>query len=101
MGYIGNLQGKLTVQKLRKDGLSYSEIKKIINIPKSTLSGWCRDIILTESQISRLVKNKIDGATLGRIIGARKQQARRQLETKQMFIEGKKQVGNLTKRDRF
>ena len=29
---------------LRKQGKSYNEISKILNAPKSTLSGWLRDV---------------------------------------------------------
>ncbi len=32
--------------KLRKQGLSYSQIKNKLDIPKSTLSYWLRDIKL-------------------------------------------------------
>lgn len=40
--------------KLRKKGLSYSEIRKHLPIAKSTLSFWLRDIPLTKKQKRRL-----------------------------------------------
>lgn len=41
-------------QELRRLGLSYREIREIIPAPKGTLSGWCRDIVLTPDQQARL-----------------------------------------------
>jgi len=36
--------------QLRKEGKSYSEVSKILCIPKSTLSYWFKDIILPEDR---------------------------------------------------
>lgn len=41
-------------QELRRLGLSYREIQAIIPAARGTLSGWCRDIRLTEDQAKRL-----------------------------------------------
>lgn len=40
--------------KLRKEGKSYSQIKKILRIPKSTLSSWLNHLPLTKQQIHLL-----------------------------------------------
>lgn len=40
--------------KLRKQGYSYTEILKEINVSKSTLSGWLRNIKLNNIQFERL-----------------------------------------------
>ena len=101
MGYFGYLDKKIRAQKLRRKGLSYSEIRKIINIPKSTLSGWCRDVAITEKQALRLFKNKLRGSARGRIIGAKRQQSRRLKQISDLLSEGKKEVGKLSVRDRF
>ncbi len=101
MGYYGFLEKKIKAQNLRRKGLSYTEIQKIINVPKSTLSGWCRDIFLTEKQLNRILKNKLRGSAKGRIIGAKKLQEKRLVQIKQMLFEGKKEVGNLSERDKF
>jgi transposase len=101
MGYTGHLEKKIRAQKLRREGLSYSEIQKYIDVPKSTLSGWCRDIALTEKQALRLYKNKLTGSAKGRIIGAKHQQAKRLKQISEMFEEGKIEVGKLTARERF
>jgi len=101
MGYVGNLEEKLRAQRLRRRGRSYSEIQKIVNVPKSTLSGWCRDVALTEQQALRLFKNKLKGSAKGRVIGAKHQQAKRLKQIFEMFEKGRQEVGKLTIRDRF
>ncbi len=39
---------------LRRLGLTYSEIRVIVPVPKGTLSNWCRDIVLTSMQIAAI-----------------------------------------------
>jgi len=41
---------KEKVKKLRKQGLSYKDIRQIIPMAKSTISLWCKDIVLTPEQ---------------------------------------------------
>ena len=41
-------------QELRTLGLTYAEIRKMIPVPKGTLSDWCRDIPLTDEQLERI-----------------------------------------------
>jgi len=101
VGYFGNLDKKLQAQNLRRKGYSYPHIQDVLGVPKSTLSGWCRDIALTEEQALELFKNKLKGAAKGRVIGAKRQQERRLREIENLLIEGRKEIGELTKRDRF
>jgi len=35
---------------LRRLGLTYGEIRKVIPVPKGTLSAWCRDVELSQAQ---------------------------------------------------
>lgn len=41
-------------QKLRRLGLSYTEIQQIVPVHRTTLSDWCRDLELTAEQQRRL-----------------------------------------------
>ena len=44
--------------ELRIQGKTYSEIRSVIpNLPKSTLSGWIKDVKLTPEQERKLQKN--------------------------------------------
>ena len=45
--------------ELRKKGKSYSEIKYLLNIPKSTLSDW-----FSKEEWSELIKDKINNKKL-------------------------------------
>ena len=40
--------------EMRKKGMSYSQIKSVLGIAKSTLSGWLEDYPLTEKRIKEL-----------------------------------------------
>lgn len=62
---------KKLAEKLRKQGLSYSEIMKSVPVAKSSLSLWLRDISLSSKQRERLEKLN----TIGQKAGA---EARRQ-----------------------
>jgi len=49
---------KRVVVKLRKQGKSYSEIKKIVNVSKSSLSLWLKNVPLTQKQLQGLKEKK-------------------------------------------
>ena len=49
------------VCKLRSQGVSMSVIEKQYGIPRSTLSGWFKNIPLSEKQRTHLMKNRQDG----------------------------------------
>src|SRR3990167_5505016 len=65
MVHIKNNNPKDFAIELRKGGYSYSEIKKFCPVPKSTLSYWFRDIKLSEPQLTRLKKKRIEAAQKG------------------------------------
>lgn len=45
-------------RQLRREGRSYSEIKRTMKVSKSSLSLWLRDIPLTDGQIKKIKGNK-------------------------------------------
>jgi transposase-like protein len=51
---MARLVDKQKALALRKVGKSYSEIKQILGISKSTLSGWLREFPLSSDQIKLL-----------------------------------------------
>ena len=101
MGYAGKLKEKRTAIRLRKQGLSYSQIKKEVKVSKDTLSRWCRDIILSPLQLEKLQKRKITGSEKGRLIGAKVNQQKRIKQEKALMSKEIKEVGKVDKRDRF
>ncbi len=51
---------KETAKKMRKNGTSLDDIVKSLGVNKSTVSFWCKDIILSESAIRKIkTKGKI------------------------------------------
>lgn len=101
MGYVGKLEEKLRAQELRKQGLSYGAIIQQIHVSKGTLSDWCRDIELTKEQKQKLIENKMFGQRKGSIIAADNKRRARLIRTKAIFKDAKKELGRLSKRDRF
>jgi hypothetical protein len=81
---------KETAIALRKSGMSMTVIERKLGIPRSTLSGWFKDVKLTEEQRLSLMKNKQDGWALARVRAVeshRAQKALRLLTAKQAAIE--------------
>ena len=58
MVYTHKSQEKEQARTLRMRGFSYSEIKRIIPVPISTLSVWLRDVKLPEKEKKRLVQKQ-------------------------------------------
>ncbi len=82
---------------LRGKGKSLNEITRSIDVPKSTVRYWCRDIILSSIQQERLIKmQRMGGARAAEAI-----RARRIKLTERLFKEGVREIGDLTRRERF
>ncbi len=101
MGYAGKLAKKNKARELRKQGRSYSEILEEVDVAKSTISRWCRDIILTDDQIQRLSEKSTKGARKGSLIAARNKQCRRIERIESLKKEGIAEVGELGHREKF
>jgi hypothetical protein len=52
---------KDTAVNLRLTGMSMTVIERKLGIPRSTLSGWFKNIVLSEEDRTRLMKNRQDG----------------------------------------
>lgn len=54
--------------ELRKQGFTYSEIPKILNcaIPKNTLTGWFKNIVLSEKAKLRIISKMKGSGVIGR-----------------------------------
>lgn len=101
MGYAGKLELKRKAQELRRKGLSYNAILLQVNVSKDTLSRWCKDISLTPEQNQQLLQNKALGQRKGSIIAAENKRNLRVENTKDIFSLAKKDLGFVTKRDKF
>jgi len=83
---------KLKAIELRKTGLSYSEIRKIVKVSKSTISIWLKDIELTDGQKRRLGKLQATG-----YLGAKTNQARSKAHHDRIKEAAKKELSRLIK----
>jgi transcriptional regulator with XRE-family HTH domain len=101
MGYIGKLREKLKARELRKKGLSIKEIQKRLKVSRSSVSLWVRDIKLNKKQLEKLYLNKKSGALKGSIIAAMNKIKEREMFTQKLNKEGEKEIGKMSKRDRF
>ncbi len=87
--------------KLRKRGRSINEIAAKLNIAKSTVSSWCRNIQLGPEQIERLAKRQESGSYKGRMKFLERIRKTRIEEVTRLRKEGLKEIGKLTRRDLF
>lgn len=92
---------RIRAQELRRQGTSIGSITKTLGASKSTVSYWCRDIVLSKSQINKLAMQKNRGAALGRLHAGEKKRALRLHATEEAAKHGKRDVGTLNNRDVF
>ncbi len=85
------LQEKFKAIDLRKSGKSYGEILKLINVSKSTISLWLRDIELSPEQKEKLLV----GRKKSQYESAQAKIQKRIKLTEQIISESKKEVNNL------
>lgn len=74
--------------KLRMKGLSYREIKQEINVSKSTLSSWLKNVLLSPEHKQRLYTKQV--AILN--LGSRSHHLRRQEEISQIMGSAQNEV---------
>src|SRR3989344_8520186 len=74
--------------KLRNQGLSYGEIRKQINVAKSSLSLWLKDIELSPEHKKRLYTKRIRILA----IGPKSQKERRHREVEEIISKAKSEV---------
>ncbi|MEK6847046.1 MAG: helix-turn-helix domain-containing protein [Nanoarchaeota archaeon] len=83
--------------RLRKQGKSYSEIKKLLGISKSTLSYWLTDFPLSESRIQELRDRNPIRIERYRQTMSKKREARIEVERKKVLFK----LGKLNERDLY
>lgn len=101
MSYSGKLELKLKAQELRKSGLSVGVIQKKLKVSRSSVSLWIRGIRLTKNQLERLYLNKKTGGLKGSIIAAMNKIRKREKITKKIMGDARKEIGKLSKKDKF
>ncbi|TAK59282.1 hypothetical protein EPO14_00490 [Patescibacteria group bacterium] len=67
---MANSAKKISAIALRRQGESVKDISVKLQVPKSTVSFWVRDIALTEAQRKRLFRKMVLAGHTGRLKGA-------------------------------
>ncbi len=101
MSYSGKLELKLKARKLRSNGLSIKNIEKKLGVSRSSVSLWVRDVRLTKKQIKKLYADKKTGSLKGNYIASQNKIKRTKKLVEKSTIEGKKEIGKLSFRDKF
>ena len=81
--------------ELRRKGLSYSDIQNSINVPRSTIAYWLKDIELSDEQAEKLRAKRSAVAKSN----SQKRTARILRETEDLKRSSVKEVGGITKRE--
>ncbi len=92
---------KIKARNLRKSGNSIKDIARDLHVPKSTISGWCSDIELTERQIEALMQRKEGAIRRGQINGALKNKQKRLEIVRRYEVEGLKAFPKLSRAEYF
>lgn len=80
--------------ELRKLGYSYKEIIKHIAVGKSTLSGWLKNIKMTQEQSKNLENRLKDAQTRGRAKSSVVNKEKRLARENEVFIEAKEKFNS-------
>jgi hypothetical protein len=86
---------------LRKRGFSFKEISEKININKSTVAYWCKEIKLSQKQKDILLQKSKESGIVAGIKLSQKAKKLRDIKNKEYQKLGKEDLGKLSKRDFF
>lgn len=90
---------KFKTYKLRIKGKSYNEITRVLGVPKSTLSGWFKDLELPTEAQNRL-QERVHAASLKGLLKRNKQQTiLAETRSKEFRNMGESMIETINKRD--
>jgi transcriptional regulator with XRE-family HTH domain len=92
---------KEKAQAMRVTGFSIKEIAEKLKVSKSTVSMWCRDIVLSEEAIQKITKASEAKSTLGILRYTESLRLQRQKNVVSDYQKGATSLGKLSERDVF
>lgn len=98
---MSKFKEKLEAQKLRRDGCSIRYITDSLRVSKGSVSIWCRDIKLSDDQITNLELNQKQGNLKARMNAAESKRKKRLETIENLRLAGIKDIGNLTDKEFF
>lgn len=90
---------RIKARSMRKKGISILVIAQKLGVSKSSVSFWCRDIILTDEQFEKLRKNMGVSFKYGQRIASQINRQKKLNEIKKRFKESENMIKKLTPRD--
>ena len=96
---MAKTEEKLRAESLRRLGWSMKEIAKELDVSKSSISNWCRDIELSAKQKRLLLRRMIEGGHRGRLLGSATNHNRKLERINNHIKDGKVNVGSLSNRE--
>ena len=99
MSYMAKYAQRIKARHMRGGGISIIVIARKLGISKSSVSKWCRDIILTEEQFEKLRKNRGISLKTGQRMGAETNKNKRLHAIKMAEDWGKKLIKKISKRE--
>src|SRR3989338_1310963 len=99
VSYMAKYDKRIKARAMRKNGISIIVIARKLAVSKSSVSLWCRDIILTEEQSKKLVKNKGVSLTTGQRMGAETNRKKKTDVIKTSDVFGKRIIKKISKRE--
>ncbi len=90
---------RIKARIMRRKGISIIVIARELGVSKSTVSLWCRDIILSKEQIKKLESDKKDGVRKSQLLGAESNKNKRLKAIELANLLGREIVGVISKRE--
>ncbi|OGY10099.1 MAG: hypothetical protein A2700_02825 [Candidatus Blackburnbacteria bacterium RIFCSPHIGHO2_01_FULL_44_64] len=90
---------RLEAIELRKQGQSIKEIAQNLQVTKSSVSAWVKDVLLNEAQFLALQARITEGRKRSRLLNSLNWQKRRLELAKLYKNEGIKRLGTLSKKE--
>ncbi len=97
--YMSKIKEKEQALMMRKSGNSIADIAKKLKVSKSTVSYWCRDIVLSKRARENIIRASKNKSTEGILRYTESLRQKRILQTDEDIERGASLVGNLSARD--
>lgn len=91
-----DINKKQAAIRLRRRGRSIRDIENLLGVPRSTLSGWLRDVKLSEKQKERLHKNWLNALVKARLKASKVHRDERLQRIKRIEKDARHFVSNIT-----
>lgn len=98
---MAKFKQRILARELRTKGRSIREIAKKLQISKSSVSIWCRDIKLSDIQLKHLDEKQLAGSYLGRLKGTETQKRKRLNEIEYFKKQGIREISRLKEKEFF